>query len=344
MAVSARANGMLALAKMFSNLEKNKYGGEVISPIAVGLEAESVVSGRSDTEISLTLSDYGKSCKGTWEGYIKFPEPPKFADEILFSPGLCGAEAVLTHLQRKSAKIKGVSITVKTPGLMGDPFGRQCLSSDSSVIACTIFALAKHYKINESELPKILEIAETYRSGEQSCGVPLVAYSGHGSAQPASWVIGHCVAFSTGMGSYKEEFMSNFAQALEANPKKLSGTMSKSAEAELLFAQALKSKDEKLLRGSMAKFDSLCEQLRDFANLKLGSRIEGDIDELRKFASIVPLEFNYSAHYIAVPARDSDYKILTAKIKDFGWEIHNLSEKKSTQKKAIRKKGPAGAW
>lgn len=341
MAVSARANGMLALAKMFSNLEKNKYGGEVISPIAVGLGAEAVVSGRTGTEISLTLSDYGKSCKGTWEGYIKFPEPPKFADEILFSPGLCGAEAVLTHLQRKGIKIKGVSITVKTPGLMGDPFGRQCLSSDSSVIACTIFALAKHYKIRESELPKILEIAETYRSGGQSCGVPLVAYSDHGSAQPASWVIGNFVAFSTGMGSYKEEFLSNFAQALEANPQKLSDIMGKAAEAELLFAKALKNKDKKLLSSSMAKFDSVCEELRVAANLKLGSRIEGDIDELRRVASIVPLEFNYSAHYIAVPASGSDYKILTSKIKDFGWEIHNLLGQKSIQKKTLSKKGPA---
>lgn len=325
--VVAIENGMLAIAGMFSILgEMLGIAKSHVHPIVAKEQVIIKATAKPGNSITVFLKDYRKSCKGTWERYINFSEPPKFNDELLFSPVFCGIEAFFTYLERNNVRTKGVTITLETPGLIGDPFGKQCLSADSATIAATVKALASLFSASKPDVNKILEIAENYRKNNDYNGVPVNAYSNSAERAENKMITTSLVLLNTGMCSYRGEFLMNLRLAQEANAKKINKQIDDGIVAEEMLIKAIKRNDSLLLLDAFKKYDNICEELREAANLKLGQRTDNMLNELRSVALLVPIEFNYSAFYVAIPKVKNNAKTIISIAKEYGFSVEMLKK------------------
>ncbi|MEM3372732.1 MAG: hypothetical protein QXF76_00760 [Candidatus Anstonellales archaeon] len=329
MPIIAKAPGRIALAGYFSILQKALGIGRInLYSLPVDLFVEIGISARNDRDINVALVDYGKSNIGTWDRYINFSNPPSFADEELYSPVFCGVETVFNYLESKEIKFSGINISVKRQGIIGEPFGTQCLAADHAVMAATIYSLIVHYNIQKDNIvEELLKEADKFFSNDKLVDMDNKIYvqSKVRKKKNTNSLIKNSVFFSTGLGSYRNVLIENLLEAFKIQ-KKVIDILEKGIILDKKFKGVIKSMSESEFKKFMQEYEKLLEELRNSLNINLGYKLDRELNSLRKFAYVIPLELNYSAHYMAIPKKNSDLNLIKKMIEKNNWEIKELKE------------------
>ncbi|MCX8166346.1 MAG: hypothetical protein N3E37_00640 [Candidatus Micrarchaeota archaeon] len=325
MPIIARGPGRIAIAGYFSILQKALgIGKQKLYSIPVQECIEIGISERKDRDINVALVDYGKNNVGTWNRYINFSNPPSFADEELFSPVFCAVETVFNYMEAKNIKFSGVNVSVKKSGILGEPFGTQCLASDHAVVATTIHSLVEHYNLKENNLTEsLIHEADKYFSNDKFVNIDSEIYVKKKKHKNTHNIIESISFFSTGLGSYRNVLLENLLEAFKVNDK-LIKLIQKGIQMDNHFEKHLKN--EANFKRFMKDYEIVLEELKSLLNINLGYKLERELQNLRNYAYVIPIELHYSAHYMAIPKTKRDSKEIKSYITNNNWELRELKE------------------